>query len=162
MNTRLLLALTLLVATAPLQAAVYQCTDASGKSVYQGQPCAQAITKQVVLEAAKPAESSKTNAQESANGDRDFNRDQFVGTWCFFEQELDGEKSRESVTIQLNDNGHYLWREGQFKQEGGWSYDDDEHTLDLDDVGSHKVIAASKSLLKLKRYTNMNWRAGSC
>ena len=162
MNTRLLLALTLLVATAPLQAAVYQCTDASGKSVYQGQPCAQSVTKQVVLEAAKPAESSKTNAQESANGDRDFNRDQFVGTWCFFEQELDGEKSRESVTIQLNDNGHYLWREGQFKQEGGWSYDDDEHTLDMDDVGSHKVIAASKSLLKLKRYTHMNWRAGSC
>ena len=162
MNTRLLLALTLLVATAPLQAAVYQCTDASGKSVYQGQPCAQAVTKQVVLEAAKPAESSKTNAQESANGDRDFNRDQFVGTWCFFEQELDGEKSRESVTIQLNDNGHYLWREGQFKQEGGWSYDDDEHTLDLDDVGSHQVLSATKSLLKLKRYTNMNWRAGSC
>ena len=162
MNTRLLLALTLLVATAPLQAAVYQCTDASGKSVYQGQPCAQAVTKQVVLEAAKPAESSKTNAQESANGDRDFNRDQFVGTWCFFEQELDGEKSRESVTIQLNDNGHYIWREGTFKQEGSWSYDRDEQDLYLDDVGSHRVLSATKSLLKLKRYTHMNWRAGSC
>ena len=162
MKRQLLFTLTLLAATAPLQAAVYQCTDANGKTAYQGQPCAQAATKQIVLEAAKPAESGKANGQEPANGGRGFTRAQFVGTWCFFEQELDGEKSREFVTIQLNDNSHYIWREGEFKQEGGWSYDYNEQTLDLNDVGSHKVIAASKSLLKLKRYTNMSWRADSC
>ena len=162
MKTRLLLALTLLVATAPLQAAVYQCTDANGKTAYQGQPCAQSVTKQVVLEAAKPADTSEANAKEPASGDRDFNRDQFVGTWCFFEQELGEAKGQEFVTIQLNDNGHYIWREGTFKQEGGWSYDREEQNLYLDDVGSHQVLSATKSLLKLKRYTNMNWRAGSC
>ena len=160
MNARLLLALTLLVATAPLQAAVYQCTDANGKTAYQGQPCAQSVTKQVVLE--KNSEPAATTQKKTVTGENYYERDQFVGTWCFFEQELDGEKSREFVTIQLNDNSHYIWREGEFKQEGGWSYDYNEQTLDLNDVGSHKVIAASKSLLKLKRYTNMSWRAGSC
>ena len=160
MNTRLLLALTLLVVTAPLQAAVYQCTDANGKTAYQGQPCAQSVTKQVVLE--KNSEPAATTQKKTVTGENYYERDQFVGTWCFFEQELDGEKSREFVTIQLNDNSHYIWREGEFKQEGGWSYDYNEQTLDLNDVGSHKVIAASKSLLKLKRYTNMSWRAGNC
>jgi hypothetical protein len=164
MRTRLPFPLfvTLTLLAAPLQAAVYQCTDANGKTAYQGQPCAQAATKQIVLEAAKPAESGKANGQEPANSGRGFTRAQFVGTWCFFEQELDGEKSREFVTIQLNDNGHYIWREGTFKQEGSWSYDRDEQDLYLDDVGSHRVLSATKSLLKLKRYTHMNWRAGSC
>ena len=160
MKTRLLLALTLLVATAPLQAAVYQCTDANGKTAYQGQPCAPSVTKQVVLE--KNSEPAATTQKKTVTGENYYERDQFVGTWCFFEQELDGGKSREFVTIQLNDNSHYIWREGEFKQEGGWSYDYNEQTLDLNDVGSHKVIAASKSLLKLKRYTNMSWRAGNC
>ncbi len=160
MNTRLLLALTLLVVTAPLQAAVYQCTDANGKTAYQGQPCAQSVAKQVVLE--KSSAPTATTQKKTVTGENYYERDQFVGTWCFFEQELDGEKSREFVTIQLNDNSHYIWREGEFKQEGGWSYDYNEQTLDLNDVGSHKVIAASKSLLKLKRYTNMSWRAGNC
>ena len=160
MNARLLLALTLLVATAPLQAAVYQCTDANGKTAYQGQPCAQSVAKQVVLE--KSSAPTATTQKKTVTGENYYERDQFVGTWCFFEQELDGEKSREFVTIQLNDNSHYIWREGEFKQEGGWSYDYNEQTLDLNDVGSHKVIAASKSLLKLKRYTNMSWRAGNC
>ena len=160
MNTRLLLALTLLVVTAPLQAAVYQCTDANGKTAYQGQPCAQTVAKQVVLE--KSSAPTATTQKKTVTGENYYERDQFVGTWCFFEQELDGEKSREFVTIQLNDNSHYIWREGEFKQEGGWSYDSNEQTLDLNDVGSHKVIAASKSLLKLKRYTNMSWRAGNC
>ena len=160
MNTRLLLVLTLLAVTAPLQAAVYQCTDANGKTAYQGQPCAQSVAKQVVLEKSSPP--TATTQKKTVTGENYYERDQFVGTWCFFEQELDGEKSREFVTIQLNDNSHYIWREGEFKQEGGWSYDYNEQTLDLNDVGSHKVIAASKSLLKLKRYTNMSWRAGSC
>ena len=160
MNTRLLLALTLLVVTAPLQAAVYQCTDANGKTAYQGQPCAQSVAKKVVLE--KSSAPTATTQKKTVTGENYYERDQFVGTWCFFEQELDGEKSREFVTIQLNDNSHYIWREGEFKQEGGWSYDYNEQTLDLNDVGSHKVIAASKSLLKLKRYTNMSWRAGNC
>ncbi len=160
MSTRLLLALTLLVVTAPLQAAVYQCTDANGKTAYQGQPCAQSVAKQVVLE--KSSAPTATTQKKTVTGENYYERDQFVGTWCFFEQELDGEKSREFVTIQLNDNSHYIWREGEFKQEGGWSYDYNEQTLDLNDVGSHKVIAASKSLLKLKRYTNMSWRAGNC
>ena len=160
MNTRLLLALTLLVVTAPLQAAVYQCTDANGKTAYQGQPSAQSVAKQVVLE--KSSAPTATTQKKTVTGENYYERDQFVGTWCFFEQELDGEKSREFVTIQLNDNSHYIWREGEFKQEGGWSYDYNEQTLDLNDVGSHKVIAASKSLLKLKRYTNMSWRAGNC
>ena len=160
MNARLLLTLTLLAATAPLQAAVYQCTDANGKTAYQGQPCPQSVTKQVVLE--KESAPAATTQKKTVTGENYYERDQFVGTWCFFEQELDGEKSRESVTIQLNDNGHYLWREGTFKQEGSWSYDRDEQDLYLDDVGSHRVLSATKSLLKLKRYTHMNWRAGSC
>ena len=160
MNTKLLLALTLLVATAPLQAAVYQCTDANGKTAYQGQPCAQSVTKQVVLE--KDSAPAATTQKETVTGKNNYERDQFVGTWCFFLQELDGEKSDEFVTIQLGGDGHYIWSEGQFRQEGGWSYDDNEHTLDLDNVGSHKVISASKSMLQLKRYSNMSWRAGSC
>ena len=149
-----LLATLTLLAASPLQAAVYQCTDANGKTAYQGQPCPQSVTKQVVLEKDR-APAATTQKKLSID-------EMYIGTWCFFEQELDGEKSREFVTIQLNDNSHYIWREGEFKQEGGWSYDDDEHTLDLDDVGSHQVLSATKSLLKLKRYTNMNWRAGSC
>ena len=167
MKTQLLFTLTLLAATAPLQAAVYQCTDASGKTAYQGQPCAAAVSKQVVLEAAKPTGTTadtpaETTPRKTVTGKNYYERDQFVGTWCFFVQELDGEKSDEFVTIKLDDSGHYLWSEGQFKQEGGWSYDYNEHTLDLENVGSHKVISASKSMLQLKRYSNMSWRAGSC
>ncbi len=167
MNTRLLLALSLLVATAPLQAAVYQCTDANGKTAYQGQPCAATVSKQVVLEAANSTDTAAnppagTTPGKTVTGQNSYERDQFVGTWCFFLQELDGERSDEFVTIQLGGDGHYLWSEGQFKQEGGWTYDYDEHTLDLDNVGSHKVISASKSMLQLKRYSNMSWRAGSC
>ena len=160
MKARLLLALTLLVATAPLQAAVYQCTDANGKTAYQGQPCPQSVTKQVVLE--KDSAPAATTQKKTVTGENYYERDQFVGTWCFFAQELAGEKSDEFVTIQLDDSGHYLWSEGQFKQEGGWTYDYNEQTLDLDNVGSHKVISASKSMLQLKRYSNMSWRAGSC
>ena len=121
MKARLLLALTLLAATAPLQAAVYQCTDANGKTAYQGQPCPQSVTKQVVLE--KNSEPAATTQKKTVTGENYYERDQFVGTWCFFAQELDGEKSDEFVTIQLDDSGHYFWSEGQFKQEGGWTYD---------------------------------------
>ncbi len=167
MKARLLLALSLLAATAPLQAAVYQCTDANGKTAYQGQPCAATVSKQVVLEGAKPTDTtanaaSETTPRKTVTGKNYYERDQFVGTWCFFVQELDGEKSDEFVTIQLGGDGHYIWSEGQFKQEGGWSYDYNEHTLDLENVGSHQVISASKSMLQLKRYSNMSWRAGSC
>ena len=67
MNTRLLLALTLLVVTAPLQAAVYQCTDANGKTAYQGQPCAQSVTKQVVLE--KDSAPAATTQKKTVTGE---------------------------------------------------------------------------------------------
>ena len=55
MNVRLLLALTLLAATAPLQAAVYQCTDANGKTAYQGQPQGKSMNAQFLFAARIPA-----------------------------------------------------------------------------------------------------------
>ena len=103
MSARLLLALSLLAATAPLQAAVYQCTDANGKTAYQGQPCPQSVTKQVVLE--KSSAPTATTQKKTVTGENYYERDQFVGTWCFFLQELDGEKSDEFVTIQLGGDG---------------------------------------------------------
>ena len=166
MNARLLLALTLLAATAPLQAAVYQCTDANGKTAYQGQPCAQSVAKQVVLE--KSSAPTATTQKKTVTGENYYERDQFVGTWCFFEQMQSGVQSQRSATIQLDDKGHYIWSEGQSKKEGRWGYDNTEQTLELENIGSYELGSARWDLLLLvpriqpEGYRVMSWRTGSC
>ena len=160
MNVRLLLALTLLAATAPLQAAVYQCTDANGKTAYQGQPCPQSVTKQVVLEKDR-APAATTQKKLSID-------EMYIGTWCFFEQMQSGVQSQRSATIQLDDKGHYIWSEGQSKKEGRWGYDNTEQTLELENIGSYELDSARWDLLLLVQriqpegYRVMSWRAGSC
>ena len=160
MNARLLLALTLLAATAPLQAAVYQCTDANGKTAYQGQPCPQSVTKQVVLE--------KDNAPAATTQKKLSIDEMYIGTWCFFEQMQSGVQSQRSATIQLDDKGHYIWSEGQSKKEGRWGYDNTEQTLELENIGSYELDSARWDLLLLvpriqpEGYRVMSWRAGSC
>ena len=160
MNARLLLALTLLAATAPLQAAVYQCTDANGKTAYQGQPCAQSVTKQVVLE--KDSAPAATTQQKLSIDEM------YIGTWCFFEQMQSGVQSQRSATIQLDDKGHYIWSEGQSKKEGRWGYDNTEQTLELENIGSYELGSARWDLLLLvpriqpEGYRVMSWRTGSC
>ena len=160
MNARLLLALTLLAATAPLQAAVYQCTDANGKTAYQGQPCPQSVTKQVVLEKDR-APAATTQKKLSID-------EMYIGTWCFFEQMQSGVQSQRSATIQLDDKGHYIWSEGQSKKEGRWGYDNTEQTLELENIGSYELGSARWDLLLLvpriqpEGYRVMSWRAGSC
>ena len=160
MNARLLLALTLLAATAPLQAAVYQCTDANGKTAYQGQPCPQSVTKQVVLEK-DSAPAATTQKKLSID-------EMYIGTWCFFEQIQSGVQSQRSATIQLDDKGHYIWSEGQSKKEGRWGYDNTEQTLELENIGSYELGSARWDLLLLvpriqpEGYRVMSWRAGSC
>ena len=160
MNARLLLALTLLAATAPLQAAVYQCTDANGKTAYQGQPCPQSVTKQVVLE--------KDNAPAATTQKKLSIDEMYIGTWCFFEQMQSGVQSQRSATIQLDDKGHYIWSEGQSKKEGRWGYDNTEQTLELENIGSYELGSARWDLLLLvpriqpEGYRVMSWRAGSC
>ena len=160
MNARLLLALTLLAATAPLQAAVYQCTDANGKTAYQGQPCPQSVTKQVVLEKDR-APAATTQKKLSID-------EMYIGTWCFFEQMQSGVQSQRSATIQLDDKGHYIWSEGQSKKEGRWGYDNTEQTLELENIGSYELDSARWDLLLLVQriqpegYRVMSWRAGSC
>ena len=160
MNVRLLLALTLLAATAPLQAAVYQCTDANGKTAYQGQPCPQSVTKQVVLE--------KDNAPAATTQKKLSIDEMYIGTWCFFEQMQSGVQSQRSATIQLDDKGHYIWSEGQSKKEGRWGYDNTEQTLELENIGSYELDSARWDLLLLvpriqpEGYRVMSWRTGSC
>ena len=160
MNARLLLALTLLAATAPLQAAVYQCTDANGKTAYQGQPCPQSVTKQVVLE--------KDNAPAATTQKKLSIDEMYIGTWCFFEQMQSGVQSQRSATIQLDDKGHYIWSEGQSKKEGRWGYDNTEQTLELENIGSYELGSARWDLLLLvpriqpEGYRVMSWRTGSC
>lgn len=86
--------------------------------------------------------------------------DKLHGTWCFYQQTLDGNTVSEQVTITFNDDGTYLWTEGFFKQKGSWNITGD--VLAMSNVGKHKIINIEPTHMELKRISLMKFKKGGC
>lgn len=86
--------------------------------------------------------------------------DDLVGSWCFFEQEYDGQKTAEKVDITLKRDGSYLWQEGPFEQAGTWSLDGAK--LNMTNVGTHTVLSVTANELQLRRMSLMKFSKGKC
>ena len=87
-------------------------------------------------------------------------KDSLVGDWCFYEQEGYGRKVPEKVDVSYNQNGAYVWIEGQFKQEGVWNISDGK--LEMTNVGSHSIISIGNNEMELRRGSIMRFKKGKC
>jgi hypothetical protein len=82
------------------------------------------------------------------------------GTWCFYEQEYEGNTFPEKVTIVLNKDGTYKWLGVFWKQDGTWSVS--ENKLIMTDVGTHKLKSVTSEKVEMLRLTIMKMKKGAC
>lgn len=83
-----------------------------------------------------------------------------VGTWCFYEQRAVGNVVPERVTITLNADGRYQWRDIHWKQDGSWSVQD--NYLIMSNVGRHYLVSVSDRHVVMERMSTMKMRRGAC
>ena len=89
-----------------------------------------------------------------------FTRDQLVGTWCFYQQEAAGNTVKERVTISLQADGAYQWRDSMWHQDGTWRVEDSG--LFMTEVGHHRLISVAPDSIEMARGSTMRWRKGAC
>jgi hypothetical protein len=166
-------------------AGIYKCEDASGKLTYQSRPCNTEQQRQTVIQEDKnappPAPPAKAGAAASAGKTPDdkkakskdekkekkntghrYEKERFVGTWCFYEQTAFQHTEPEKVTIKLNNDGSYHWNDAAgVSQTGKWSLQEND-ILNLTNVGNHTILKVTAELLELQRYSVMKWRKGGC
>ena len=85
---------------------------------------------------------------------------QFIGEWCFYEQELEGNVVEEKVTIIFMEDGKYLWSDIFWRQEGDWSVEGG--ILRMTDVGSHEILAINDKQIEVERLSIMKFKKGAC
>ena len=86
--------------------------------------------------------------------------DKLVGTWCFYEQQAVGNTVQEQVTITLNADGTYQWRDPMWHQDGDWQLE--EAVLSMSMVGRHYLLDVQANHIEMERGSLMRMRRGAC
>lgn len=160
-------------------AGIYKCVDSQGKLSYQSKPCAGDKQTQTVIpdkkekqskpkvirKEPKQSEAEKKRAEEKAKKEaapKTYEKERFVGTWCWYEKIAFQHSEPANVTITFNEDGSYSWTEaGGNKQTGKWILKEND-ILSLTSIGAHTILTVNPSLLELQRYHVMKLRKGGC
>ena len=160
-------------------AGIYKCVDSQGKLSYQSKPCAgdkqtQAVIPDKKEKQAKPkvirkepkqTAMEKKLAEEKAKKEaapKTYDKERFVGTWCWYEKIAFQHSEPANVTITFNQDGNYSWTEdGGNKQTGKWTLKEND-ILSLANIGAHTILTVTPDLLELQRHHVMKLRNGGC
>ena len=135
-------------------AKVYKCLDENGKTSFQSEPCAEGQKE-------KEVKGIKNTAAGGSGEPLEINTKAFVGTWCFYEQFIEGgDTVSEQVTIKLSEDGKYSWKDKYWNQTGTWTLKGE--TLNMTNVGNHQITKVTANHIDMVRFSNMKWRRGGC